>query len=59
VEPLSISHLQFADDTIILREKGCANVRASWVFLYLFVAMLGLQINFHKSLLVGVNVPDS
>lgn len=55
---MSISHLQFADDTLILGEKGCANVRDMQVFPYLFVAMSGLQINFHKSLLVGVNVPD-
>ncbi|GAU48891.1 hypothetical protein TSUD_98820 [Trifolium subterraneum] len=37
--PVSVSHLQFADDTLLLGVK-------SWV-------------NFHKSMLAGVNIPDS
>ncbi|XP_024632642.1 uncharacterized protein [Medicago truncatula] len=47
-----VSHLQFADDTLLLGEKSWANVRA-------LRAVSGLKINFHKSLLVGVNVSDS
>jgi hypothetical protein len=53
--PISISHLQFADDTLILGVKSLANVRAMHAFLNLFEAMFGLKVNFHKSMLVGVN----
>lgn len=38
VQPLSISHLQFADDTLILGEISWANVWAMHVVLYLFAA---------------------
>jgi len=43
-----VSHLQFADDTLILGEK-------SWA-LILFEALSGLKVNFSKSQLVGINV---
>jgi len=51
VEPSSISHIQFADNTLILGEKSWGNVRAMRVVLHLFAAMSSLQINFHKSML--------
>jgi hypothetical protein len=54
-----ISHLQFADETLLFRTKSWANIRALHVVLILFEAMSGLKINFHKSILVGVNVNDS
>lgn len=54
-----MSHLRFADETLILGEIGWANVRAIHVVLYLFMAMSGLKVNFHKSELVGVNVSRS
>jgi len=57
--PVSVSHLQFADDTLILGEKSWANVRAMCVVLHLFATMSGLKVNFHKSELVGINVPQS
>lgn len=53
---VSISHLQFADDIIILGEKSWANLRAMWEALHIFAAMSGLKVNFHKSLLVGIHV---
>jgi len=56
---LSVSHLQFADDTLILGEKSWANGRAMRVVLHLFAAMSRLKINFHKSELVGVNIGRS
>ncbi|GAU25959.1 hypothetical protein TSUD_373600 [Trifolium subterraneum] len=58
-EPLSISHLQFADDTLLLGVKSWANVRALRAVLVLFESMSGLKVNFNKSMLVGVNIPDS
>jgi len=56
---LSISHLQFVDDTLILRERSWANVRAMRVVLHLLAAMSALKVNFYKSELVGVNVGRS
>ena len=56
---VSISHLQFADDTLILGEKSWANVRAMRAVLHLFAAMSGLNVNFNKSELVGVHVSQS
>jgi hypothetical protein len=51
-----ISHLQFADDTLLLGKKSWANVRALRAILNLFEVVSGLKVNFHKSMLVGVNV---
>ncbi|GAU51587.1 hypothetical protein TSUD_414310 [Trifolium subterraneum] len=57
--PVSVSHLQFADDTLLMGTKSWANVRALRAALVLFESMSGLKVNFNKSLLVGVNIPDS
>jgi len=54
-----VSHLQFADDMLLLGVKSWANVHALRALLLLFEAMSGLKVNFHKSMQVGVNVPDS
>ncbi|GAU20543.1 hypothetical protein TSUD_131010 [Trifolium subterraneum] len=56
---VSVSHLQFADDTLLLGVKSWANVRALRAVLVLFETMSGLKVNFNKSVLVGVNIPDS
>ncbi|CAJ2678808.1 unnamed protein product [Trifolium pratense] len=39
--------------------KSWANVRALRAVLVLFETMSGLKVNFNKSMLVGVNIPDS
>ncbi|CAJ2670980.1 unnamed protein product [Trifolium pratense] len=57
--PISVSHLQFADDTLLLGVKSWANVRALRAVLVLFETMSGLKVNFNKSMLVGVNISDS
>ncbi|GAU29920.1 hypothetical protein TSUD_148290 [Trifolium subterraneum] len=57
--PVSVSHLQFADDTLLMGTKSCANVRDLRAVLVLFERMSGLKVNFHKSMLVGVNITDS
>jgi len=44
-----VSHLQFADDTLLLGEKSWANGRALRAVLSLFAVMSGLKVNFHKS----------
>jgi hypothetical protein len=54
-----LTHLQFADDTLIIGEKTWLNVRSMWAVLLLFEEVSGLKVNFHKSLLTGVNVAKS
>jgi len=54
-----LSHLEFADDTLIIGEKSWLNVRSMRAVLLLFEQVLGLKVNFHKSLITGVNVSDS
>ena len=54
-----VPHLQFADDTLLLGAKSWVNVRALRAVLFLFALMSGLKVNFHKSLLVGINIADS
>jgi len=53
---VSISHLQFADDTLLLGEKSWANVRSMRAMLIIFEQVSGLKVNFNKSMLTGVNV---
>jgi hypothetical protein len=54
-----LSHLQFADDTLLLGTKSWANIRALRAILKLFKVMFGLKVNYHKSMLVGINVDES
>jgi len=54
-----VSHLQFADDTLLLGDKSWANVRALRAVMSLFAAMSSLKVNFHTILLVSVNISDS
>jgi len=54
-----VSHLQFANDTLILGAKSWANIRAMRAILLLFQSLSGLKVNFSKSCLVGVNVAHS
>jgi len=56
---VAVSHLQFADDTLLLGANSWANVRALRAVLSLFAYMSGLNVNFNKSILVGVNIADS
>jgi hypothetical protein len=58
-EAVSVSHLQFAEDTLLPGTKSWANVRALRVVLLLLELMLGLKVNFNKNMLVGVNISDS
>jgi len=51
--------LQFVDDTLIIGEKSWLNVRIMRAALLLFEEVSGLKVNFHKSLLTGVNISDS
>lgn len=54
-----VSHLQFADDTLSVGEKSWVNVHALRAVLVLFESVSGLKVNFHKSMLCGINICDS
>lgn len=54
-----LTHLQYADDTILFCNpdlQALMNVKKT---LILFQLSSGLQINFHKSAIMGVNIDDS
>lgn len=51
-----VSHLQFADDTLLMGKKSRSNIWAIKAALQLFELSSRLKINFHKSQLVGMNV---
>lgn len=55
---LTVSHLQFADDTLILGDKRSLNIWTIKVVLQLFEGISGLKVNFYKSKLFGINVRD-
>jgi mannosylglycoprotein endo-beta-mannosidase len=57
--PTVVSHLQFTNDILLMGVKIWANVRAQRAVLVIFEAMSGLKVNFHKSMLVGVNEAES
>jgi hypothetical protein len=54
-----VSHLQFADDTLLLGTKSWANVCELRAVLTLFAEMSGLKVNFNKSMQVGINIAES
>jgi hypothetical protein len=54
--PVTISHLQFADDTICIGEATVENLWTLKAILRGFEMASGLKVNYWKSGLVGVNV---
>ncbi|GKB60561.1 RNA-directed DNA polymerase, eukaryota [Tanacetum coccineum] len=54
---LSLSHLFYADDALIIGEWSNDNLRSIINVLKCFHLASGLQINFHKSQILGVGVP--
>lgn len=57
-EGVCISHLQFADDTILFYNNDPEEMANIKRILRCFQLMSGLKINFSKSSLCGVNVPS-
>ncbi|CAL5411220.1 unnamed protein product [Camellia sinensis] len=53
-----ISHLQFADDTILFCEAHWGEVNNLKRILRCFEVLSGLKINYHKSVVCGVGLPD-
>ena len=56
---LVVSHLNFADDTIFFLDKDPRCVSNLVHMLGYFVIIYGLQINFHKSQVIGVHIDHS
>lgn len=56
VGDLAISHLQFADDTLIIGRKNSQNIFAIKAVMQSFELLSGLKVNFHKSQLFGLNI---
>lgn len=55
---LKLSHLQFADDTILFCEAEWKEIVTVKRILRCFELMSGLKINFHKSVVCGVGICD-
>lgn len=53
------SHLQYAYETMIISEKRWSNTRIIKIIQHLFKAMFSLKVNFHKGLIVGINVSQN
>jgi hypothetical protein len=55
---VAVSHLQYADDTLIVGEASVENLWCVKAILRWFQLMSGLKVNFFKSRLLGVNVDE-
>nr|KYP67311.1 hypothetical protein KK1_013638 [Cajanus cajan] len=55
-EAVLVSHLQYADDTLVIGEASLQNIWAIKAIFQLFKVVAGLKVNFHKSKLYGINV---
>ncbi|XP_058783884.1 uncharacterized protein LOC131658629 [Vicia villosa] len=53
------THLQFPYDTLLMGSKSWSNVRSLKAVWLLFESIPGLKVNFHKRMLVGVNISNS
>lgn len=53
-----ISHLQYADDTLLIGDESYSNIWAIKALLQLFEVTAGLKVNFHKSQLMGLNIEE-
>jgi len=50
---IAISHLKFVNDTLLLAKNSWANVRIIKAVLILFEVILGLKVNFSRSMFEG------
>ncbi|KAK2446576.1 hypothetical protein QL285_017365 [Trifolium repens] len=56
---VSVSHLQYADDTLCIGEASIENLWSLKAILRGFEKVSGLKVNFAKSCVIGVNVSDN
>nr|CCA66178.1 hypothetical protein [Beta vulgaris subsp. vulgaris] len=52
---LKITHLQYADDTLVFSDARLESLKNIKMALILFHLASGLQVNFHKSSIIGMN----
>ncbi|MCI48317.1 retrovirus-related protein, partial [Trifolium medium] len=57
-EGVSVSHLQYVDDTLCLGEASIENLWTLKAILRAFELVSGLKVNFWKSCVMGVNVSN-
>jgi hypothetical protein len=57
-EGVLVSLLQYADDTLCIGEATMENLWTLKVVLRAFEFASGLKVNFWKSIIIGVNVPN-
>ncbi|XP_020220498.1 uncharacterized protein LOC109803368 [Cajanus cajan] len=57
-DKIQISHLQFADDTLLLTQGDWRSLETIKAILQNFELVSGLKVNFSKSNLIGMNMPD-
>ncbi|GKU98541.1 hypothetical protein SLEP1_g11532 [Rubroshorea leprosula] len=55
---MNVTYLQFADDTIVFGNASEENIWAVKSIMRIFEMVSGLKINFGKSMLMGINVPE-
>lgn len=58
-EAVSITHLQFSDDTLVLGENSWANIRVLQENLIIFVVISSSKVSFNRIMLIVVNVSES
>lgn len=51
-----ISHLQYADDILIICDNNCENIIGIKAILYGMTFLMGMRCHFYKSPLVGINI---
>lgn len=56
---LEISHLQYADDMLMFSDASIESLKNIQKTLIIFHLASGLQVNFHKSSIMGMNVSSS
>lgn len=55
---ITISHLQFADDTILFRDVNEQNIKETKSIMRTFELVSGFKINYNKSTLIRLNVDE-
>ncbi|XP_019418409.1 PREDICTED: uncharacterized protein LOC109329191 [Lupinus angustifolius] len=58
-DEIVISHLQYADDTLLIGENSADNIMVLKSILKCFELVSGLKINFHKSSFIGIKADPS
>lgn len=54
----NLTHLQFADDTLIFSQANLEEIQLIKRLLRVFEVRSGLRINYHKTVLCGIGVYD-